>query len=339
VKKMKAAQIGKPGGAFEIVEREIPRPGAGQVRVRVLACGVCHSDQLVKENLWPGLQYPRVPGHEVIGVIDEAGAGVNTWRIGQRVGIGWHGGQDNTCASCRRGDFVNCEQGQVTGISYDGGYEEYMIAPIEALARVPDGLSAEDAAPLMCAGITTFNALRHSGAGPGDLVAIHGVGGLGHLGIQFAAKFGYRVVAIGRGPDNAALAAKLGASRYIDSSAVNTAEELTQMGGASVILTTAPNAKAMSALFDGLGLNGTMVVVGVVPEPIEVSPLQLIRGRKSLRGWAAGSASDSEDTMRFAADTGVRPMIEKFPLTQVNEAYDRMISGKAEFRIVLTIPQ
>jgi D-arabinose 1-dehydrogenase-like Zn-dependent alcohol dehydrogenase len=336
---MKAAQISKPGGAFEIVEREIPRPGAGQVRVRVLACGICHSDQLVKENLWPGLQYPRVPGHEVVGVIDEAGAGVTTWRIGERVGIGWHGGQDNTCAACRRGDFVNCEQERITGFSYDGGYEEYMVAPIEALARVPDGLSAEDAAPLMCAGITTFNALRHSGAGPGDLVAIHGVGGLGHLGIQFAAKFGYQVVAIGRGPGNATLAAKLGAGRYIDSAAVNAAEELTKMGGARVILTTAPNSKSMSALFDGLGANGTMVVVGATPEAIEVSPIQLIRGRKNLQGWAGGAASDSEDTMRFAAASGVRPMIEKFPLAKANEAYDRMMSGKAEFRVVLTISQ
>jgi D-arabinose 1-dehydrogenase-like Zn-dependent alcohol dehydrogenase len=291
----------------------------------------------VKENLWPGLQYPRVPGHEVIGIIDETGAGVNTWRIGERVGIGWHGGQDNTCAACRRGDFVNCAQERITGFSSDGGYEEYMVTPIEALARVPDGLSAGDAAPLMCAGITTFNALRHSGAGPGDLVAIHGVGGLGHLGIQFAAKFGYRVVAIGRGAGNAPLAAKLGASRYIDSTALNAAEELTKMGGARVILTTAPSAKAMSALFDGLGANGTMVVVGATPEAMEVAPMQLIRGRRSLRGWAAGVAMDSEDTMNFAAASGVRPMIEKFPLDRVNEAYDRMISGKAEFRVVLTI--
>jgi D-arabinose 1-dehydrogenase-like Zn-dependent alcohol dehydrogenase len=334
---MKVAQISRAGGPFEIVEREIPVPGIGQVRVRVLACGICHSDQLVKENLWPGLQYPRVPGHEVIGIIDEAGAGVNTWRIGERVGIGWHGGQDNTCAACRRGDFVNCAQERITGFNSDGGYEEYMVAPIEALARVPDGLSAEDAAPLMCAGITTFNALRHSGAGPGDLVAIHGVGGLGHLGIQFAAKFGYRVVAIGRGAENAPLAAKLGASRYIDSTALNAAEELTKMGGARVILTTAPSAKAMSALFDGLGANGTMVVVGATPEAMEVAPMQLIRGRRSLRGWAAGVAMDSEDTMNFAAASGVRPMIEKFPLDRVNEAYDRMISGKAEFRVVLAI--
>jgi D-arabinose 1-dehydrogenase-like Zn-dependent alcohol dehydrogenase len=337
VKKMKVAQISRAGGPFEIVEREIPVPGTGQVRVRVLACGICHSDQLVKENLWPGLQYPRVPGHEVIGIIDETGAGVNTWRIGERVGIGWHGGQDNTCAACRRGDFVNCAQERITGFSSDGGYEEYMVTPIEALARVPDGLSAGDAAPLMCAGITTFNALRHSGAGPGDLVAIHGVGGLGHLGIQFAAKFGYRVVAIGRGAGNAPLAAKLGASRYIDSTALNAAEELTKMGGARVILTTAPSAKAMSALFDGLGANGTMVVVGATPEAMEVAPMQLIRGRRSLRGWAAGVAMDSEDTMNFAAASGVRPMIEKFPLDRVNEAYDRMISGKAEFRVVLTI--
>jgi D-arabinose 1-dehydrogenase-like Zn-dependent alcohol dehydrogenase len=335
--KMKVAQISKPGGAFEIVERDVPAPGSGQVRVRVEACGVCHSDVLVKENLWPGLQYPRVPGHEVIGVIDELGAGVTTWKKGQRIGVGWHGGHDNTCHSCRRGDFVNCASGQVTGISFDGGYAEYMLAPATALAAVPDDLKTEDAAPLMCAGITTFNALRHSGAGPGDLVAVQGIGGLGHLGIQFAKKFGYRVVAIGRGPENASLAAKLGAGRYIDSGAVNAAEELTKMGGARVILATAPSAKAMSALIDGLGPNGVMMVVGATGDPIEVAPLQLISGRKSIHGWAAGTAADSEDTLNFAVLSGVRPMIEKFPFARVNEAYDRMMSGKAEFRVVLTI--
>jgi len=307
------------------------------VRVRVQACGVCFSDHFVKENLWPGLQYPRVPGHEVVGIVDELGAGVTIWKKGQRVGIGWHGGQDNTCPACRKGDFTNCASGQVTGITFDGGYGEYMIAPVTALAAVPEELTSEDAGPLMCAGITTFNALRHSGAGPGDLVAVQGVGGLGHLGIQFAKKFGFDVVAVGRGPGNASLAAKLGAGRYIDSSAVNAAEELTKMGGARAILATAPSAKAMSALFDGLGANGRLMVVGAEAAPLEISPIQLISGRRSLQGWSAGTPADSEDTMKFAVSSGVRPMIEKFPLARVNEAYDRMISGKAEFRVVLTI--
>jgi D-arabinose 1-dehydrogenase-like Zn-dependent alcohol dehydrogenase len=337
MKKMMAAQISKPGSPFELVEREVPRPGLGQVCVKVLACGICHSDAFVKENLWPGIQFPRVPGHEVAGIIDEASPEAVDWQPGQRVGIGWHGGQCNRCLPCRRGDFTNCIRLKVTGISYDGGYQEYMLAPVEALARMPDELSPEDAAPLLCAGITTFNALRHSGATPGDLVAVHGVGGLGHLGIQFARKFGYRVVAIGRGADNADLAAKLGAHRYLDSKAVNPAEELSRMGGARVILTTAPNGKSMSALIDGLGANGTMVVVGASPEAIEVTPIQLIQGRKSLQGWAAGTPTDSEDTLRFAELSGVRPMIEKYPLSRVNEAYDRMISGKAQFRVVLTM--
>jgi D-arabinose 1-dehydrogenase-like Zn-dependent alcohol dehydrogenase len=334
---MTVAQVSKPGGAFELVERDLPQPGRGQVRVRVLACGICHSDQLVKENQWPGIQFPRAPGHEVAGVIDEVGPEVIDWQPGQRVGIGWHGGQCGRCLPCRQGDFTNCIRLKITGISYDGGYQEYMLAPVEALARIPDKLSPEDAAPLLCAGITTFNALRHSGAQPGDLVAIHGVGGLGHLGIQFANKFGYHVVAIGRGSENADLAAKLGAHRYLDSNAVNAAEELSKMGGAGVILTTAPNAKAMSALINGLGTNGTMVVVGASLEAIEVSPIQLISGRKSIQGWASGTPTDSEDTLRFAELHGVRPMIEKYPLARVNEAYDRMISGKAQFRVVLTM--
>jgi len=337
MKKMMAAQVSKPGGPFELVERDVPQPGPGQVRVKVLACGICHSDVLVKENLWPGIQFPRVPGHEVAGIIDETSPEAIDWKPGQRVGIGWHGGQCNRCLPCRRGDFTNCIRLKVTGISYDGGYQEYMVAPVEALARMPDELSDEDAAPLLCAGITTFNALRHSGAMPADLVAVHGVGGLGHLGIQFARKFGFHVVAIGRGADNADLAAKLGAHRYLDSKAVNPAEELTKMGGARVILTTAPNGKAMSALIDGLGPNGTMVVVGAGPEAIEVTTLQLIQGKRNIQGWASGTPTDSEDTLRFAELSGVRPMIEKFPLLRVNEAYDRMMSGKAQFRVVLTM--
>ena len=334
---MKAAQISKAGGDFEIVEREIPRPGAGEVRIQVQACGICHSDVLTKEGAWPGIQYPRVPGHEVAGVIDEAGAGVTTWKKGQRVGVGWHGGQDNTCPSCRRGDFRNCHNVQIPGISYDGGYQEYMTAPIEALAAIPESLSAVEAAPLLCAGITTYNSLRHSGAMPGDLVAVQGVGGLGHLGIQFASKFGYKVAAIGRGPENAALAKGLGASVYIDSAATNAAGELQKLGGAQVILATAPSSKAMSALIDGLGPNGKLMVVGAAPEPIEVTPAQLIFGVHSIQGWAAGTPADSEDTLRFAELSGVRPMIETYPLEKAAEGYARMMSGKAQFRVVLTM--
>ncbi|MHB8755565.1 MAG: alcohol dehydrogenase [Candidatus Acidiferrales bacterium] len=335
--KMKAAQVTKPGADFEIVEREIPQPPAGHVRIRVQACGICFSDHLVKDNLWPGITYPRVPGHEVAGLVDEIGGGVTNWKKGQRVGVGWHGGQDGTCLACRRGDFVNCSNAKISGISFDGGYAEYMVAPVEALAAMPDGLDFAEAAPLMCAGITTFNALRHAGALPGDLVAVQGIGGLGHLGIQFGNKFGYRVAAIGRGPENASLAKKLGASVYIDSQATNAAAELQKLGGAKVILATAPSSKAMSSLVDGLGTNGKMVVVGATMEPIEVSPIQLISAKKSIQGWPSGIPTDTEDTLRFAELTGVRPMIEKFPLLKVNEAYARMTSGKAEFRVVLTM--
>src|SRR5262245_16720268 len=334
---MRVVQVPKAGGDFEIVEREVPRPGPGQVRIRVLACGVCHSDVLTKEGGWPGLTYPRVPGHEVAGVIDDTGPGVREWIKGQRVGVGWHGGQDGTCLACRRGDFVNCANVKVTGFSYDGGYEEYMIAPVDAVARMPESLDPASAAPLLCAGITTFNALRHSGALPSDLVAVEGIGGLGHLGIQFAQKFGYQVVAIGRGPETAALAKKLGASVYIDSAATNPAAELRKLGGARAILATAPSSKAMSALIDGLGLNGRMIVVGASMDPIEVTPVQLIFGNKSLQGWASGTPTDSEDALRFAEMTGVRPMIETYPLAKAAEAYARMMSGKAQFRVVLTM--
>jgi len=334
---MKVAQISKPGAEFEIVEREIPEAGAGHVRIKVQACGVCHSDVLTKEGLWPGLQYPRVPGHEVAGVIDEVGAGVSAWKKGQRVGVGWHGGHDNTCRECRRGDFRNCQNVKVAGISYDGGYQQYMIAPIEALVAIPDGLNDVEAAPLLCAGITTYNALRNSGAMPGDLVAVQGIGGLGHLGVQFANKFGYKTVAIGRGPDNAVLAKKLGANLYIDSQATNAAEELQKLGGARVIVATAPSSKAMSALIDGLGPNGKLIVVGASFDPIEVMPAQLIFGSKTIQGWAAGTPAASEDTLNFAELTGVRPMIETYPLERAGEAYARMMSGKAQFRVVLTM--
>ena len=334
---MKVAQVSGPGGDFQIVERKIPTPGAGEVRIKVQACGVCHSDALTKEGAWPGIQYPRVPGHEVAGVIDEVGDGVSAWKQGQRVGVGWHGGQDNTCLSCRRGDFRNCRNVLIPGISYDGGYQQYMVAPVGALAAIPESLSDVEAAPLLCAGITTFNGLRHSGALPSDLVAIQGIGGLGHLGIQFASKFGYKVAAIGRGPENAALAKKLGASLYIDSKATNAAEELQKLGGAQVILATAPSSKAMSELIDGLGPNGKLMVIGAAFEPIEVTPVQLIMGSKTIQGWAAGTPTDSEDTLRFAEMTGVRPMIETYPLEEAAEAYARMMSGKAQFRVVITM--
>ena len=335
--RMKVAQVPTAGAAFAIVEREIPQPGPGEVRVRVLACGVCHSDVFTKDGAWPGIVFPRVPGHEVAGVIDDVGAGVTHWKKGQHVGVGWHGGQDGTCLACRRGDFVNCSNVRVSGISFDGGYGEYMVAPVEAVAAIPESLEAAEAAPLLCAGITTFNALRHSGALPGDLVAIQGMGGLGHLGIQFAQKFGYKVAAVARGMENAGLAKKLGASIYIDSTAANAAAELQKLGGARVILATAPSAKAMSSLVDGLGMNGTMMVVGAAPDPIEVTPLQLISGRKSVQGWWSGIPTDAEDALRFAELTGVRAMIETYPLAQANEAYARMLSGKAQFRVVLTM--
>jgi D-arabinose 1-dehydrogenase-like Zn-dependent alcohol dehydrogenase len=334
---MKAAQVPKPGADFQIVEREIPKPEAGQVRIKVQACGVCHSDVLTKEGKWPGIEYPRVPGHEVAGIIDEVGAGVSAWKKGQRVGVGWHGGQDNTCVSCRRGDFRNCRNLKIPGISYDGGYQQHMVAPVEALVAIPESLSDVEAAPLLCAGITTYNALRHSGAFPGDLVAVQGIGGLGHLGIQFANKFGYKVVAIGRGSENAALAKKLGATLYIDSKSTNAAEELQKLGGAQVIMATAPSSKAMSELIDGLGPNGKLVVIGATFDPIEVTPIQLISGSRTIQGWAAGTPADSEDTLRFAELTGVRPMIETYPLEKAAEGYARMMSGEAQFRVVLTM--
>jgi D-arabinose 1-dehydrogenase-like Zn-dependent alcohol dehydrogenase len=334
---MKAAQVPRPGADFEVVERGIPQPGAGYVRIKVQACGVCHSDVLTKEGSWPGIQYPRVPGHEVVGVIDELGTGISAWTRGQRVGVGWHGGQDNTCPSCRRGDFRNCRNLKIPGISYDGGYEQYMLAPVEALVTIPDSLTDAEAAPLLCAGITTYNALRHSGAMPGDLVAVLGIGGLGHLGVQFANKFGYKVVAIGRGSEDTALAKKLGASIYIDSNVTRPAEALQKLGGARVILATAPSSKAMSELFDGLGPNGELMVIGVTFDPIELAPVQLINGSRTLQGWAAGTPADSEDTLRFSELTGVRPMIETFPLERAADAYARMLSGKAQFRVVLTM--
>src|SRR5262245_1642640 len=335
--KMRAVQVPKAGADLELVEREIPQPRAGHVRIRVLACGICHSDSFTKDGLVPGIAYPRVPGHEIAGVIDEVGAGVTTWTKGERVGVGWHGGQDGTCLVCRRGDFANCPNAVVTGIGFDGGYAEYVIAPAVAVARMPESLDPAEAAPLMCAGVTTFNSLRHSGALPSDLVAVQGVGGLGHLGIQFAQKLGYKVAAIGRGSENGALATKLGAHLYIDSAATDAAAELRRLGGARAILATAPSGKAMSSLIDGLGSNGSLLVVGAAADPIEVAAFQLMRGRKRIQGWYSGAARYSEDTLRFAEISGVRPMIERLPLEKAAEGYARMMSGHAQFRVVLTM--
>jgi D-arabinose 1-dehydrogenase-like Zn-dependent alcohol dehydrogenase len=334
---MKVAVVPSPGADFQIVERDIPTPDAGHVRIKVQACGVCHSDVFTKDGLWPGIQYPRAPGHEVVGVIDEVGAGVTGWTKGQRVGVGWHGGHDNTCRACLLGDFRNCENTQVPGVSYDGGYQEYMIAPAEAVVAIPETLGDTEAAPLLCAGVTMFDALRRSGAGPGDLVAVQGIGGLGHLGIQFANKFGYNVAAIGRGAGDEALAKKLGANIYINTNSTNAVEALQKLGGAKAILATAPSAKAMSELIDGLGANGKLVVIGISSDAMEINPLQLIVGTKSIEGTAAGTPATEADTLNFAELTGVRPMIETYPLEKAGEAYARMMSGKAQFRVVLTM--
>ncbi len=334
---MKAAQIRQPRGNWEIVERAIPEPGPREVRIRVEACGVCHSDLLVKDGLWPGLQFPRVPGHEVAGRIDAVGPDVRNWRAGQPVGVGWHGGHCFNCEPCRRGDFILCQNGRITGISHDGGYADYMISPAEAVAAMPNDLPAEEAAPLLCAGITVFNSLRHSGAKPGDLVAVQGIGGLGHLALQYASRMGFVTVAINRGSEKKPLANQLGARDYIDSTAENSAESLKKRGGARLILATAPEAKSISALVGGLAPDGKLLIVGAALEPISVNVLDLIAGRRSIQGWPSGTAMDSEDTLRFSALTGVRPMIEKYPLARVGEAYERMINGKARFRAVLTM--
>ncbi len=334
--KMRAVQLSRAGGAFELAERDIPEPGPEQVRVKVEACGICHSDAFAKEGTFPGIRYPIVPGHEIAGTVDAVGPNVRLWRAGQRVGVGWHGGHCRRCEPCRHGDFINCRNLQTPGITYDGGYAEYLVAPAEALALIPDDLAAERAAPLLCAGVTTYNALRNSGARAGDLVGILGIGGLGHLAVQFSAKLGCRTVAIARGREKEPLARKLGAHHYLDSKSQDITAELTRLGGARVILATAPSAKAMSAVIGGLGVNGKLLVVGASAEPIQVSPLQLISARRSIQGWPSGTAIDSEDTLNFSVLSGVRPMVETMPLARAAEAYDRMMSGQARFRMVLT---
>src|SRR5437870_3931352 len=333
---MRAAQVSRPKGPFEIVERPIPEPGAGTVRIKVLACGICHSDSLTKEGAYPGLQYPRVHGHEVAGVIDAIGSGIVNWKPGERVGVGWNGGYCGHCDPCRRGEFFACVTHEVTGITYDGGYAEYMIAPVSAVALMPPELPAVEAAPLMCAGLTTFNALRNAGARPGDTVAVLGLGGLGHLGVQYSAKMGFHTVGIARGKEKEPLARQLGASIYIDSQAQDPAAELLKLGGAKVILATATSGEAMSAVQGGLAVNGTLLIVGAAPS-MQVSPVALLTGCRSVKGWSSAASIDSQDTLALRVRTGVRPMNETFPLERVSEAYDRMMSGKARFRVVLTI--
>jgi D-arabinose 1-dehydrogenase-like Zn-dependent alcohol dehydrogenase len=334
---MKAARVSAAGADLTIVELEIPDPGPGQVRIKVQVCGVCHSDAIIIEGRRPGIVYPRVPGHEVAGVVDALGTGVTEWRKGQRVAVGWHGGHDGTCPECLRGDFRLCRNEKNPGLSYDGGYQEYMLAPVEALVSIPENLSDVDAAPLVCAGSNTYNALRYAGALPGDLVAVQGIGGLGHLGIQFANKFGYKVAAIGRGSQIESLAMKLGTDVYIDSKVKSPAEELQKLGGARVIIATAPDSKAMTQLIGGLGPNGKLLLIGVASESVEFAPTQLIRGGKTIEGWAGVTPADSNDALRFAELRGVRAMIETYPLEKAAEAYARMMSGKAEFRVVLTM--
>jgi D-arabinose 1-dehydrogenase-like Zn-dependent alcohol dehydrogenase len=336
--KMRAVQVPRPGAPFELVERDIPDPGPRSVRIKVRSCGICHSDVLTKEGAFPGIRYPRVPGHEVAGVVDAVGSDVVGWDAGDMVGVGWHGGHCGHCKSCRRGDFVTCQIApQVPGITYDGGYAEYMIAPAVALAAIPDEMSPVDAGPLMCAGITTFNSLRHSGARAGDLVAVLGVGGLGHLGVQFAAKMGFRTVAIARGKDKEPLSRTLGAHDYIDSEKQDPAAELLKLGGARVILATVTNGTAMSATLAGLGVNGSLIVLGAPHEPLEVPAYLLIGGRRSIAGWPSGTSIDSQDTLAFSAMAGVRPMTEEFPLERASDGYERMMSGQARFGVVFTL--
>jgi len=335
--KMKAAQISKAGGEWELVERVVPEPGRGQVRVKVEACGICHSDALVKDGVWPGLQFPRVPGHEIAGRVDALAGDVTTWQEGQRVGVGWHGGHCFVCQQCRRGDFAMCVKRKVTGIDFDGGYATHLIVPAAALAAIPDDLPAEEAGPFMCAGVTVFNALRNSGARAGDVVAVHGIGGLGHLGVQYARRMGFRTVAINRGRDKEDLARQLGAHSYIDATAQDVVAELQRIGGANVILATAPNAQAISGLVDGLAPSGKLLVPAAPAEPLSINVFSLILKRSSVAGWYSGTAKDSQDTLEFSALSGVHPMIEKYPLDRVAEAYEQMHSGKVRFRVVLTL--
>jgi propanol-preferring alcohol dehydrogenase len=334
-KMMRAVQVSKPGGAFELVEREIPEVSPGQVRIQVEACGICHSDALVKAGAYPGLSLPRIPGHEIAGRVDKVGANVTEWKKGDRVGVGWHGGHCFVCNACRKGLFINCERGQVTGISYDGGYAEYVVVPREAVARIPEKLEATDAAPLLCAGITTYNALRNSGARAGDTVAVQGIGGLGHLAIQYAARMGFLTIAVSRGADKRELAQQLGAHEYVDTERVGAAEGLQRFGGADLVLATGPNSEAIASTVGGLKPRGKLLIVAAPFEPLKVSALALLSG-KSIAGWPSGSSIDSEETVAFSVLTGVRPRVEVFKLEQAEQAFARMMENRVRFRAVLT---
>jgi D-arabinose 1-dehydrogenase-like Zn-dependent alcohol dehydrogenase len=336
---MRAVQVSRPGGPLELVERPIPAPARGEVRIKVKACGICHSDALTKDGTWPGLKFPRVPGHEVIGTIDAVGPDVpERWTDGKQIGVGWHAWHCGYCNACRRSNFFACETGvRVTGIAFDGGYADYMIAPYTALAQLPTELTVAEAAPLMCAGLTTFNALRNCGARPGDLVAVLGIGGLGHLGVQYASKMGFRTVAIARGQDKEPLARELGAAHYIDSQAADPSAELAKLGGAAAVIATVTHGPAMSATIGGLAPRGRLMVLGASQEPLNVSSLQLIMARRSVEGWYSGTSIDAEETLAFSAKTAVHSMNEFYPLDRAAEAYDRMMSGKARFRVVLTM--
>lgn len=331
--KMKAVQVSKPNGPFEVVSREVQDPGPGELRIRVEAC-LCHSDALTKAGAYPGLTLPRIPGHEIAGRVDAIGADVTAWKPGDRVGVGWHGGHCFVCDPCRRGDFINCEKAQITGITLDGGYAEYAIIPFEAAARIPDGLDAAEAGPLLCAGITTYNSLRNSGARPGDTVAVQGIGGLGHLAIQYSARMGFRTVALSHGSDKEALARELGAHDYIDTQKVDAAEGLRKLGGADLVLATAPHSAAIASTIDGLKARGKLLVVAAAFEPLQIPALTLLSG-KTIAGWPSGSAIDSEETMAFSALTGVRPRIERFPLEKAEEAFGKVMSNRVRFRAVL----
>jgi D-arabinose 1-dehydrogenase-like Zn-dependent alcohol dehydrogenase len=335
-KMMRAVQVSRPNGPFELTEREVPEPGPGQVRIQVEACGICHSDGYVKAGAFPGLKLPRIPGHEIAGRVDKIGPSVTEWKKGDRVGVGWHGGHDFVCTACRKGLFLNCANAQVTGITFDGGYAEYVVVPHEAVARIPDGIESTEAAPLLCAGITTFNALRNSGARPGDTVAVQGIGGLGHLGIQYAAAMGFRTIAVSRGADKRELALELGAHEYVDTDKVGAAEGLQRLGGADLVLATAPNADAIASTVEGLKPRGKVLIVGAAFEPMKVSGVALISGTRSVAGWASGSAIDSEETVAFSVLSGVRPRIEVFKLEQAEQAFERMITNRVRFRAVLT---
>jgi 2-desacetyl-2-hydroxyethyl bacteriochlorophyllide A dehydrogenase len=334
---MKAVQIAEPGADFEVVEIDVPEPGPREVRIKVQACGICHSDAFVKEGAFPGIDYPRVPGHEVIGTVDKVGDEVELWTEGERVGVGWHGGHCFDCEACRDGDFIQCENAKITGIAFDGGYAEYMVAPGEAIAAVPDALESEEAAPLLCAGITVYNSLRNSGARAGDVVAVQGIGGLGHLAVQYAKRMGFHTVALSRGTDKKELALELGADDFIDTEAEDAAERLSEMGGARVIVATAPSSQAMTSVIGGLGRNGELLIVAASNEPVEVSPMQLIMGRRSISGWPSGHAADSEDTLDFSALTDITAMIETFPLDRAGEAYQKMMDAEVRFRAVLVM--